>query len=159
MKEKNAKRLFASANSYRKAGKMLFNGGDPNLFLPATVNQALSLELLLKCLCYVSGKDEIQTHSLRKLFVQLEQKTKKSMIKDFANFISESKTQETIKNMEEVSKIPIPKSLIDSLNAWGEIFVNARYEHEIDGKQLTMMFYDFLFELFAREVKKLRQDW
>ncbi|MFV0448084.1 MAG: hypothetical protein ACK5MF_06435 [Vibrio sp.] len=159
MKEESAMRLFVSANSYRKAGAILFKDGDLNLFLPATVNQALSLELLLKCLCHVSGKDQIQTHSLKKLFVQLDQQTKKSLTKDFSDFISQPETQQQIKNMEVASNMSMPKSLVDALKTWGDIFVNARYEHEIDGKQLTMMFYDFLFELFAKEVKKLREDW
>jgi hypothetical protein len=159
MKESDLKRLHASSHSYRKAAIMLLNSKDPSLFLPATVNQALALELSLKCLCYIDQKVKLPTHSHKKLFIQLNQKLKKEMIDDFSKFIAEESTQKQLSALEHAAKMDMPRDLMNALKAWGEIFVNARYEHELEGKKLSMMFFDKLFNMVIKEIKHRKPQW
>ncbi|WP_332406235.1 hypothetical protein [Vibrio metschnikovii] len=165
VEDENTKRLYESAKSYNKASSIL--GATVNLqknqnidlILPLVVNQALSLELLVKSLCFVSGKNIKDTHHLDKLLKCLNGKVINSLEIHFSNLISEPKIKENTSKLEASSGMKAPQNLEAALKAWSKVFVSGRYAHELQGKQLFMLYHHEIFEVFSHEIRKQNPNW
>ncbi len=164
MTEAKLKRLYNSSHRYKKASLIL--SGDTSLILQACVNQALALELILKCLLFIDQENHPKaprhntyTHSHKKLFTWLNNHLRKEMINEFAKFIAEERNLKTIKSLEKEAKIKIPRDLMGTWKEWGKIFVDARYEHQLEGKELSMMFFKELFNMVDKQIKHYRPQW
>jgi len=108
MTKNKSKEIFNAAKSFYSGAKVILESAQSNMrdqtiktfhfpILPCITNMVFSLELFIKCLLVVEGKNPRHIHNIYKLYEELSEKTKNSL------FIKASERKEGESLLQEIA--------------------------------------------------------
>lgn len=152
--------IYVYACTYAKAAKLL---NQSELFLPSMVNAALALELYFKSFYYLEyGKDfkinDRHSHDFFCLFEELRDTVKRDIESDFDQ-IMKNRDMRDVEQIEMVSKVVIPRGIMENVEVWSTVFVKVRYMYDNMEKPRSMMFFPEIEEVIRNAIYKRKPEW
>jgi hypothetical protein len=142
-------KMYMHAERFRIADRIL-RGDDvirqlgPSIGPPTMVLAAFASELYLKCMFILeTGRSPIETHELRKLFLQLSEQTRHEIENTWNDYTSRPERIQLYETIEHARERSIPRDLRWSLRSGNDAFVGLRYAHEEQHADTIFFLGDF----------------
>jgi len=151
MKKNEPKKIFKHALAFESTADVLKSNWDildSSLYISYFMNEAFSIELFFKAIINFENNNKKipQTHDLDKLFKELSEESKKSIIEYFDSDVFDS----DLNQIESMYNLTLTKDLVSLLEHYSNIFVKVRYLYE------SPLTYPILFLKQLRESVKKR---
>ena len=157
--------LLNSAKAFEVVARQVNLGGisleSHSVLMASSVNAALSLEYLAKCLSFVATGNYERTHSLKKILKTIPSHLYDQLKNEYEKALTEEEVNRA-KITSEASGVEIKESFDSAIDNWSSVFVDGRYwfepEKNGDGKSLHWFFFDPLTSAFKQvidDVKKI----
>jgi HEPN domain-containing protein len=157
MNADSAKLILLAARRFASAADLLNRSRNPDLLIPSSVNAALALELLFKCLYLIdTGKKFGKTHDFSKIFSHLRPTTQKSLEAAFDSLLRQ-RDMSDVARIEKESGVKVPRNLLENLQQGSKVFVEGRYIFEA-GTPWAFMFYPETKRILLDHIFQLRPD-